>query len=119
MRPNGVFFPGGVLERARLRVPVTVATRPDPARPDPTGHFDPCVCIGNFHGRFGAVGVGRSGQGSSPSCRPRAHGHELSAPYSGKYKEAEGTGRTSDVNDEEHGGTSKEINRNAQEGSRN
>ena len=29
------------LERGRLRIHVPVATRPDPARPDPTGHFDP------------------------------------------------------------------------------
>ena len=27
-------------EEGRFRIPVSVATRPDPTRPDPTGHFD-------------------------------------------------------------------------------
>ena len=55
MCPNGVFFSWARLEGARLRIPVSVATRPGPTRPDrpfrpPRFRTENC--------RFGAVGFG-------------------------------------------------------------
>ena len=48
--PNGVFFSWARLEGARLRIPVSVATRPDRAFRPPRFRTENC--------RFGAVGFG-------------------------------------------------------------
>ena len=50
MSPNGVFFSWARLEGARLRIPVSDATRPDRAFRPPRFRTENC--------RFGAVGVG-------------------------------------------------------------